>query len=54
VQVEALAAQALQLPEIREQRVQSLRQAVESGSYTADARDLAGAMLAQMISGSAA
>lgn len=54
VQVEALAAQAGQLPEIREQRVQSLRAAVAGGSYRADAREVAGAMLAEMISAPAA
>ena len=54
VQVQALAAQVSQLPEIRQERVQRLCQAVESGSYTADARAVAGAMLAQMISRSAA
>jgi len=49
-QVEALAAQASQLPEIREQRVESLRQAVASGSYSPDTDQVAGAMLDEMIS----
>ena len=53
-QVEALAAQAAQLPEIREERVHSLREVVRSGVYVSDPQKTAGAMVAQMISGSAA
>jgi len=49
-QVGVLAAQASQLPEIREQRVQALRQAVASGSYNPDPDQVADAMLAEMIS----
>jgi flagellar biosynthesis anti-sigma factor FlgM len=44
-QITALAAQVLQLPEVRQERVQALRQAVESGSYTPDARSTAGALV---------
>lgn len=54
VQVEALAAQAAQLPEIRQERVQSLRDVVRSGAYMSDPKKTAGAMVAQMISGPAA
>lgn len=43
--VEALAAQAAQLPEVRQERVEALRQAVESGHYQLDAQKVAGAML---------
>lgn len=43
--VAALAAQAAQLPEMREERVEALRQAVESGRYQLDAQKVAGAML---------
>lgn len=54
VQVEALAAQAAQLPEVRQERVQALREVVRSGAYVSDPQKIAGAMVAQMISGSAA
>ena len=54
IQVAALAAQASQLPEIREERVQALRRAVQSGNYVADPQNIAGAMLDQMISAAAA
>ena len=54
VHVTALAAQAAQLPEIREERVQALRAAVDSGQYHADAEKVAGALLTHMISGPAA
>ena len=54
VQVQALAAQASQLPEIREERVHALRLAVESGQYRADPETTAGAIFAHMIVGSAA
>lgn len=49
IQVEALAAQVAQLPEIREQRVQALRQAVESGHYRPSTEKVAGAVFAHMI-----
>jgi flagellar biosynthesis anti-sigma factor FlgM len=48
-QVDALAAQASQLPEIRQERVQSLRQAVFGGQYQPDPQKVAGALLADMI-----
>ncbi len=54
VQVQALAAQALQLPEVRAERVQALRQAVQSGQYHPGPEQVAGAMLVHMIAGSAA
>ena len=54
VQVEALAAQAAQLPEIREDRVQSLRDAVQSGQYKTDPQKLAGALVEHMACGPAA
>jgi flagellar biosynthesis anti-sigma factor FlgM len=47
-QVDALAAQAAQLPEIRQERVQSLRQAVFGGQYQLDPQKVAGALLADM------
>jgi flagellar biosynthesis anti-sigma factor FlgM len=53
-QVEALAAQASQLPEIREERVLALRQAVESGQYSPSSEQVAGAVVDSMISAYAA
>ena len=54
IQVQALAAQAQQLPEVREERVQALRQAVHSGQYQADPEKIAGALVAHMVLGPAA
>jgi len=54
VQVAALAAQASQLPEVRQERVQALRQAVESGLYHPDPKKVAQALAAHMMSESAA
>jgi flagellar biosynthesis anti-sigma factor FlgM len=48
-QAQALTAQAAQLPEIRQERVQALRQAVESGRYRVNSQQLAGAMVAHMV-----
>jgi len=53
-QIQALAAQASQLPEVREERVQALRQAVQSGHYRADPEKVAGSVLAHMMAGPAA
>jgi flagellar biosynthesis anti-sigma factor FlgM len=54
VQVAALAAQASQLPEVREERVQALREAVTAGRYNTSADEVAGALMTHMIAGSAA
>jgi flagellar biosynthesis anti-sigma factor FlgM len=54
VQVQALAAEAFQLPEVRQERVQSLRQAIQSGQYTASPEKVAGAVLTHMIDAFAA
>jgi flagellar biosynthesis anti-sigma factor FlgM len=53
-QVQVLVAQASQLPEVREERVQALRQAVQSGHYQSSPEKVAGAMFAHMIAGPAA
>ena len=53
LQVQALAAQAAQLPEVREERVQALRQAVQSGQYHPSPENVAGAILTHMIASSA-
>jgi len=54
VQVQALAAQASQLPEVREERVQALRQAIESGQYRVNPDHVAHAVLAHMVADPAA
>lgn len=51
LQVQALASQASQLPEVREERVQSLREAVQSGRYQAKPEQVAAALFAHMASG---
>jgi flagellar biosynthesis anti-sigma factor FlgM len=48
MQVDALATQASQLPDVRLERVQSLRQAVFGGQYQLDPQKVAGALLAHM------
>ncbi|MGC2447992.1 MAG: flagellar biosynthesis anti-sigma factor FlgM, partial [Candidatus Sulfotelmatobacter sp.] len=47
-QVQALAAQAVQLPEVRQDKVDALRQAIQSGQYQADPQQTAGALFTQM------
>jgi flagellar biosynthesis anti-sigma factor FlgM len=54
VQVQALVAQASHLPEVREARVQALRQAIQRGRYQSSPEKVAGAVLAHMIAGPAA
>jgi flagellar biosynthesis anti-sigma factor FlgM len=46
-----LAAQASQLPEVRLERVSSLRQAVLSGQYQASSKNVAGAVFDHMLAG---
>jgi flagellar biosynthesis anti-sigma factor FlgM len=53
-QVQALAAQASKLPEVRQERVRYLRQAMQSGLYTSTPEQVAGAMFEHMIIGTAA
>lgn len=53
-QVLALSAQVAQLPEIRQERVQALRQAVESGQYRVSPEQVAGAVFAHMETAQAA
>jgi len=50
-QVQALVAEAAQLPEVRQERVQALRQAVERGGYSTSPEAVAGAMVAHMLTG---
>ena len=53
-QVEALTAQAAELPETRNDRVESLRQLVDSGRYSPSPENVAGALLTFMVAGAAA
>jgi flagellar biosynthesis anti-sigma factor FlgM len=48
VQVQTLVKQALQFPEIRQEKVSALRQAVLGGSYQPDARQVAEAVFAHI------
>jgi flagellar biosynthesis anti-sigma factor FlgM len=52
--VQALVDEASQLPEVREARVQVLRQAIQRGRYQSSPEEVAGAVLAHMIAGPAA
>jgi flagellar biosynthesis anti-sigma factor FlgM len=52
-QVVALAMQAIQLPDAREQRVQSLRQTLVSGNYRPEAGKVAEALFSHMVEAAA-
>ncbi len=54
VQVQALAAQAAQLPEVRQERVSALRQVVLGGSYHPSSDQVAGAIFDDMLAEPAA
>lgn len=49
VEVQALTTQALQFPEIRQDKVNALRQVVQDGSYQRTSGQIADAMLAEMV-----
>lgn len=49
VQVQALVAQALQFPEVRQEKVNALRQSVLGGSYQPSASQVAEAVLGHML-----
>jgi flagellar biosynthesis anti-sigma factor FlgM len=49
VQVQALAAQVLQLPEVRQEKVNALRQVILDGSYQPGSSQVAEAMFAHML-----
>ena len=53
-QVQALAAQVLQLPKLRQQRIVALRQTVQNGSYRPQAEHVAQAIFGHMVFDSAA
>jgi flagellar biosynthesis anti-sigma factor FlgM len=48
-QVQALAAQAAQLPDVRQEKVSALRQVVIGGSYKPSANQVAQAIFDQMV-----
>ncbi len=48
-QLHTLALQAMQLPEVRSQRVQSLREAIQSGQYQREPAQIAEAMLVNSV-----
>jgi flagellar biosynthesis anti-sigma factor FlgM len=48
LQAQVLTAQALQFPEIRQEKVSALRQVVESGSYHPGASQVADAIFAHL------
>jgi flagellar biosynthesis anti-sigma factor FlgM len=50
----ALAAQASQLPDVREEKVSALRQAVQSGSYQASPDKVAEALFSYLLGARAA
>jgi flagellar biosynthesis anti-sigma factor FlgM len=49
VQIQALATQVLQLPEIRQEKVNGLRQMVLGGSYQPSSNQIAEAVFAHML-----
>jgi flagellar biosynthesis anti-sigma factor FlgM len=49
VQVQALAAQALQLPEIRQEKVNALRPVVQEGNYQPGSDQIAEAVFQHML-----
>ena len=49
IQVQALAAQASQLPEVREAKVSALRDAVQSGRYRPDPANTAKGLMSEMF-----
>jgi flagellar biosynthesis anti-sigma factor FlgM len=53
VQVQALVAQALKLPETAQERVQALRQAVVAGKYRPAADQVAGALFSNLLKSAA-
>jgi len=49
VQVQALAAQVTQMPEINQARVDTLRQSLLDGTYAPNSADIADALVADMV-----
>jgi flagellar biosynthesis anti-sigma factor FlgM len=53
-QIQALVAHVLQLPEIKQEKVQALRQAVVAGKYQPSADQVAGALFSNLAASLAA
>lgn len=53
-QVQALAAQVAQFPEVRQEKVSALKQVVADGSYQVSAKQVAGALFGHMAAQPAA
>lgn len=51
VQVQVLAAQAAQLPEVREAKVSALREAIQSGQYRPNPANIAHGLMSEMFHG---
>lgn len=49
IQVQALTAQALQFPEVRQEKVNSLRQVVQDGTYQPSSGQIADAIFSEML-----
>lgn len=49
IQVQALAAQVAQLPEVREAKINALRDAVQSGEYQPDPANTAHGLMSEMF-----
>jgi flagellar biosynthesis anti-sigma factor FlgM len=52
--VQALAAEASQLPEVRQEKVSALRQAVQNGNYHPSPENVAGALFSHLLTARAA
>jgi flagellar biosynthesis anti-sigma factor FlgM len=49
LQVQVLASQALQFPEVRQEKVNALRQVVQDGSYRPSSTQVADAMFSHLV-----
>lgn len=54
VQIQSLAAQVLQFPEVRQEKVNALRQVVLNGSYQPTSKQIANALLSHLSASPAA
>lgn len=54
VQVQALASEVLQFPEVRQEKVNALRQVVADGSYKPNSDQIAGAIFQHLLATPAA
>ena len=49
IQVQALVAQASQLPEVRQEKVTALREAVQAGQYRPNPANIAHGLMSEML-----